>query len=59
MGKVAYKLVLPPNLQPIRTIFHTSMLREYNPETSHVIENEIVKIQPDLSYVEQSIEVMN
>ena len=35
------------------------MLRKYNPETSHVIENEMVEIQPDLSYVEQPIEVID
>ena len=35
------------------------MLRKYNPETSPVIENEMVKIQPDLSYVKQSSEVMD
>ena len=51
MGKVAYELVLPPNLQQVHNIFHVSMLRKYNPETSHVIENEMVEIQPDLSYV--------
>ena len=33
------------------------MLRKYSPETSHVIENEMVEIQPDLSYVERAIEV--
>ena len=59
MGKVAYELVLPPNLQQVHNIFHVSMLRKYNPETSHVVENEMVEIQPDLSYVKQSIEVMD
>ena len=37
MGKVAYELVLPPNLQQVHSIIHVSMLRKYNPETSHVI----------------------
>ena len=35
------------------------MLRKYNPETSPVIENEMVENQPDLSYVKQSIEVVD
>ena len=59
MGKVAYELVLPPNLQQVHNIFHVSMLRKYNPKTSPVIENEMVEIKQDLSYVKQSIEVMD
>ena len=46
---MAYELALPSNLQQVHNVIHVSMLREYNPETSHVIENEIVKIQSDLS----------
>ena len=59
MGREAYKLSLPPNLQQVQNIIHVSMLRKYNPETSLVIENEMVKIQPDLSHVKQSSEVMD
>ena len=59
IGKVAYKLALPPNLQQVHNVFHVSMLRKYNPKTSHVIENEMVEIQPDLSFVEQPIEVID
>ena len=59
MGKVAYELALPPNLQQVHNVFHVSILRKYNPETSHVIENERVEIQLDLSYVEQPIEVID
>ena len=58
MGREAYKLSLPPRLQQSHSIIHVSMLRIYNPETSPVIENEIVKIQLDLSHVKQSSEVM-
>ena len=48
MGKVAYELVLPPNLQQVHNIIHVSMLRKYDSETSPVIENEGVEIQPDI-----------
>ena len=54
---MAYELVLPPDLQHIHNAFNVSMLRKYNPKTSHVVENEMVEIQPDLSYVVKSIEV--
>ena len=59
MEKVAYELALPPNLQQVHNVFHVFMLRKYNPETSYVIENKMVKIQPDLSYVERAIEVID
>ena len=59
VGKVAYELALPPNLQHVHNVFHVSMLRKYNPDTSHIIEYEEVEIQPDLSYVEQPIEIID
>ena len=49
MGKVAYELALPPKLQHIHDVFHVSILRKHNPNTSHVIEYEDVEIQLDLS----------
>ena len=58
-GKVAYELALPPKLQHLHNVFHVSMLRKYNPDTSHVIEYEEVEIQPDLSYMEQPIEIID
>ena len=59
VGKVAYELALPPNLQHIHNVFHVSVLRKYNPDTSHVIEYEKVEIQPNLSYVKQPIEIID
>ena len=32
VGKVAYELALPPNLQHIHNVFHVSMLRRYHPD---------------------------
>ena len=58
-GKVAYELALPPKLQHLHNVFHVSMLRKYNPDTSHVIEYEEVEIQLYLSYVEQPIEIVD
>ena len=59
MVKVAYELALPPNLQHIHNVFHVSMLRRYHPDVSHVIEYENVEIQPDLSYEEQPIKILD
>ena len=56
VGKVAYELELPPNLQNIHNVFHVSMLRRYHPDVSHAIEYETVEIRPYLSYEEQASE---
>ena len=58
VGKVAYELALPPNLQHIHNVFHVSMLRRYHSEVSHIIEYETVEIQPDLSYEEKPVEIL-
>ena len=49
IGKVAYELTLPPNLQHIDNVFLASMLRKYHPDESHIIEYEPIEIQTDLS----------
>ena len=59
VGKVAYELALPPNLQHIHNVFHVSMLREYHPDASHIIEYEPMEIQTDLSYAEQPVEIID
>ena len=46
-------------MQYIHNAFHVSMLKKYNPDTKHVIEYEPIEIQPDLSYVEQPIEIQD
>ena len=59
VGKVAYELALPPNLQHIHYVFHVSMLRRYHSDVSHIIEYEAVEIQPDLSYEEKPVEIVD
>ena len=59
IGKLAYELVLPPNLQQVHNVFHVSMLRKYNPDARHIVEYEHVDIQPDLTYVEQPVRIID
>ncbi|KAK5771456.1 hypothetical protein PVK06_047660 [Gossypium arboreum] len=37
IGPVAYRLLLPPELEKIHNVFHVSMLRQYRSDPSHVI----------------------
>ncbi|KAL8114537.1 hypothetical protein AgCh_021413 [Apium graveolens] len=59
IGPLAYELALPPNLQQVHNVFHVSMLRKYHADVCHVIEYEQVDLQPDLTYIEQPIRIMD
>ena len=48
MGKVAYKLELPSELDRIHNIFHVSMLKKYVPDPSHVLGTPLVELREDL-----------
>jgi len=59
VGKVAYELALPPQMEHIHNVFHVSMLKKYNPDSKHVIEYEPVELEADLSYVERPVEILD
>ncbi|KAL5567956.1 hypothetical protein UlMin_024531 [Ulmus minor] len=59
IGKVAYRLALPPELSSIHNIFHVSMLRKYVSDPSHVLENELIEVHEDLTYEEQSVQILD
>ncbi|XP_016747370.1 uncharacterized protein [Gossypium hirsutum] len=52
VGPVAYKLVLPSELEKINNVFHVSMLRQYRSNPSHVVTPSEIEILSDLSYFE-------
>ena len=47
---VAYRIALPPELSNINNTFHVSVLRQYMPDPSHVIEYAPLELQEDLTY---------
>ena len=59
VGKVAYELALPPHMQHIHNVFHVSILKRYLPDSNHVIEYEPIEIQPDLSFVERPVQILD
>lgn len=59
IGKLAYELALPPNLQQVHNVFHVSMLQRYKSDAKRIVEYEQVDMQPDLTYVEQPMEIIN
>ncbi|KAG8474738.1 hypothetical protein CXB51_031398 [Gossypium anomalum] len=58
IGPVAYRLILPPELERIHNVFHVSMLRRYTSDPSHVINPSEVEIQSDLSYEEEPVRIL-
>ncbi|KAL8145815.1 hypothetical protein AgCh_003819 [Apium graveolens] len=59
VGNMAYELALPSQMQHLHNIFHVSHLKKYNADVSHMIELKPVEIQPNLSYVEQPVRILD
>ena len=56
VGPMAYKLVLPPELEKIH-IFFVSMLRRYR-LASHVVSSQTIELRPYLTYEEELVEIL-
>ena len=59
VGKVAYRLVLPPELSRIHLVFHVSMLRKYIPDPSHVLQPQTVEISENMTYEEYPMAIVD
>ena len=49
VGKVAYRVALPPHLSNLHDVFHVSQLRKYVPDPSHVIKLDDVEVRENLT----------
>ncbi|CAJ2673060.1 unnamed protein product [Trifolium pratense] len=49
VGKVAYRIALPPSLANMHDVFHVSQLRKYVSDPTHVIESDDVQVRDDLT----------
>ncbi|KAL5575262.1 hypothetical protein UlMin_016961 [Ulmus minor] len=59
IGKVAYRLALPPELSSVHNVFHVSMLKKYIPDPTHVLEYESIEVHEDLTYEEQPVQILD
>ena len=59
VGEVAYRLALLPSLEGVYNVFHVSQLRRYIRDESHVLDYSELELQPDLSYTEQPMVIMD
>ncbi|KAL5583119.1 hypothetical protein UlMin_015561 [Ulmus minor] len=59
IGKVTYKLALPPELSSVHNVFHVSMLKKYVSDPSHVLEHEPIQVKEDLTYEEKPVQILD
>jgi hypothetical protein len=56
---VAYRLRLPSLLATIHDVFHISQLKKCIKVPTEIIEQQAIEIEPDLSYVERPIQILD
>ena len=59
VGKVAYKLALPPSMDKVHDVFHVSLLRKYISDPSHVLKIEEVELKDNLVYEERPVQILD
>ena len=55
----AYELELPPQLAGVHKVFHVSILKKYEPNPSHVLDLKPMVLQPDLSYEQRPVAILD
>jgi hypothetical protein len=58
-GPVAYQLKLPPHMSVIHDVFHVSQLRKCLRLPTEVLPEPELEIEPDLSYQEHPVKVLD
>ncbi|XP_073017811.1 uncharacterized protein [Primulina eburnea] len=59
IGKRAYRLALPPDLDRVHNVFHISMLRKYISNPSHVRRHESLDLMLNLTYQKVPIQILD
>ena len=59
VGKLAYRIALPPNLVRTHDIFHMSMLRKYIANPDVIVEYEPLDMQEGLTYVKEPVKIVD
>ena len=59
MGVVEYQLALPPNMAFVHNKLHVSIMRKYVANTSHVLRHEVLDIEPEATYEEKPLRILD
>ncbi|KAI5335475.1 hypothetical protein L3X38_025608 [Prunus dulcis] len=57
--KGVVRLALPSDMSRLHDVFHVSMLRKYISDPPHVLEEQPIELQEDLTYVEQPVQILD
>jgi hypothetical protein len=58
-GPVAYRIHLLSQLAAIHDVFHISQLKKCIKVPTEIVESQAIEIEPDLSYIEQPIQILD
>jgi hypothetical protein len=59
VGRLAYRIALPPDLVRTHDVFHVSMLRKYIANSDVIMEYEPLEIYEGLTYVEEPVKIVD
>ena len=59
VGRLTYRIALPPNLVRTHDIFHVSMLRKYIANPDVIVEYKPLEIHEGLTYVEELVKIVD
>ena len=59
VGTVAYWLALPPSMSGVHEVFHSSMLRRYLLDPSHVVDWGEIEVDTDETFEEGLVRIMD
>jgi hypothetical protein len=59
VGRLTYRIVLPPDLVGKHDVFNVSMLRKYIANPDVIMEYEPLEIQEGLTYVKESVKIVD
>ena len=59
VGRVSYRLALPPHMSQVHLVFHISLLRRYITDLIHMISVQEIIVKEDLSYEENPIVIVD
>jgi hypothetical protein len=59
VGRLAYRIALPPDLIGTHDIFHVSMLRKYIANPDVIVKYKPLKIHEGLTYMEEPMKIMD
>jgi hypothetical protein len=59
VGRLAYRIALPPDLVGTHDVFHVAMLRKYIANPDVIVKYEPLEIYEGLTYVEEPVKIVD